>query len=153
MNSIFGAFISEVATLESILHNVSKEQVAYRSAEGRWNVAEIVAHLADTEVQVYTRLRSILADDVPYLTNHNEAKWTVAFDHASIDVHESLSIFKLMRNLNYKLIGSLDSSQLQMRGLHSIRGWMTIEDLIRAHIVHLNKHIDQIKRNLSEFAK
>ena len=153
MNSRFGLFISEVAALESILHDLSKEQVDYRAAEGRWNVAEIVAHLADAEIQVYTRLRSILADDVPYLTNHNEAKWTAAFDHASIDVHESLSIFKLMRDLNFRLIDSLNDSQLQTRGLHSTRGWMTIEDLIRAHIVHLNKHIDQIRRNLAEFAR
>jgi hypothetical protein len=77
MTSRFGPFISEIATLETILHNLSNEQFLYRIAENKWNIAEIVAHLVDTEIQAYTRFRSILADDVPYLSNHNEAKWTV----------------------------------------------------------------------------
>jgi uncharacterized damage-inducible protein DinB len=153
MTGRFGPFISEIATLETILHNLSNEQFLYRIAENKWNIAEIVAHLVDTEIQAYTRFRSILADDVPYLSNHNEAKWTVTFDHSSIEVNESLCIFKIIRNLNYRLIESLKSKQLKALGLHSTRGWMTLEDLIEAHIVHLTNHIGQISRNLVEFAK
>ena len=153
MNSKFGSFISEVAALESILHNLSKEQLVYRIAESKWNIAEIVAHLVDTEIQVYTRFRSILADDVPYLSNHNEAKWAVTFSHSSVHVNDNLSIFKTMRNRNYELIESLNNNQLKMRGLHSTRGWITVEDLIDAHIVHLTNHIGQISRNLVEFEK
>lgn len=153
MNGKFGSFISEVATLESALHNLSKEQIAYRIADGKWNIAEIVAHLADAEIQAYTRYRSILADDVPYISNHNEAKWVLALNQSSIDVSDSFSIFKLMRNLNYKLIESLDDRQLAMQGLHSIRGWITVDALIKAHIDHLRNHIGQIQRDLAEFAK
>lgn len=151
MNSKFGPFISEVATLEAALHNLSREQIAYRIADNKWNIAEIVAHLADTEIQAYTRFRSILADDVPYISNHNEAKWVVALNQSSIDVKDSFSIFKLMRNLNYELIESLNDNQLKMQGLHSIRGWITVEDLIKTYIDHLKNHIDQIHRNLAEF--
>jgi hypothetical protein len=153
MNSKFGPFISEVAVLESILHNLSKEQLVYRIAESKWNIAEIVAHLVDAEIQAYTRFRSILADDVPYLSNHNEAKWAATFNHSSIHVNDSLSIFKIMRSRNYELIESLNDSQLKMLGLHSTRGWMTVEKLIDAHIVHLKNHIGQINRNLVEFEK
>jgi len=135
------------------LNNLSKEQIGYRIADNKWNIAEIVAHLVDTEIQSYTRYRSILADDVPYLSNHSEATWTVAFNHSSIDVNESLSIFRMMRNLNYRLIESINDNQLKMRGLHSIRGWLTVEDLIKGHIDHLKNHIGQIKRNLEEFER
>jgi uncharacterized damage-inducible protein DinB len=106
MNSKFESYISEIAALESILRNLSKEQLVYRIAESKWNIAEIVAHLVDTEIQIYTRFRSILADDVPYLSNHNEAKWAATFNHSSIHVNDSLSIFKTMRNCNYELIES-----------------------------------------------
>ena len=153
MNSKFGSFISEVATLDAALHNLSKEQIAYRVADNKWNIAEIVAHLADAEIQAYTRFRSMLADDVPYISNHNEAKWVVVLNQSSIDVKDSFSIFKLMRNLNYKLIESLNENQLTMQGLHSIRGWITVEELIKAHIDHLKNHIGQINRNLVEFEK
>jgi hypothetical protein len=152
MNSKFGAFFSEVATLENILHNLSKEQLVCRTAENKWNIAEIVAHLVDTEIQAYTRFRSILADDVPYISNHNEAKWAVTFGHSSIDVNESLRIFKIMRNLNYRLIETLNDKQLNMLALHSTRGWMTLEGLIEGYIVHLKNHIGQIS-NLVEFEK
>jgi hypothetical protein len=153
MNSKFGSFISEVATLETALYNLSKEQIAYRIADNKWNIAEVVAHLVDTEIQSYARFRSILADDVPYISNHNEAKWVVTFNQSSIDVNESLAIFKLMRNRNYELIESLNDNQLKMRGLHSIRGWITVEDLIKTYTDHLKNHIGQIHSNLAEFEK
>jgi hypothetical protein len=151
VNKRFEPFISEVATLEKVVRPLSKEQISYRIAEDKWSIAEIVAHLADAEIQVYTRYRSILADDVPYISNHNEAKWALVFHHASSDLEVSLALFKLVRRRNYELIESLSGDQLEMRGLHSVRGWMTVEELIHAHIVHLKNHIGQIRRNLAEF--
>jgi hypothetical protein len=153
LNGRFESYFSELAALEAILGNLPKEQIEFRMADNKWSIAEIVAHLADAEIQAYTRFRSILADDVPYISNHNEAKWTLAFHHASIDVRDSLSVLKLIRNLNYRLIKSLQDSQLKMSGLHSTRGWLTVEDLINGHIVHLRNHMSQVKHNLVEFEK
>jgi hypothetical protein len=153
MTDKFKAYISDIATLETILNNLSKQQLDYRISDDKWNIREIMAHLVDTEIQVYTRYRSILADDVPFLVNHNENKWAVAFNHSTIDVKESFSTFKLIRNLNYRLIESLNEDKLKMQGLHSTRGKMTIQNLVEAHIVHLKKHIEQIDRNIKAFSK
>jgi len=150
MNDKFKTYLSEVAKLEALLVNLSKEQLAFRVADNKWNITEILAHLVDTEIQVYTRFRSILADDVPYLSNHNQEKWTTAFKHSESDPKESLSNFKLIRNLNYRLIESLDEAQLRMEGLHSTRGRMTVATLIKGHIVHLRNHLDQIEKSLKE---
>ncbi len=148
MSDKYKAYITEISKLEAILKNLSKEQLKFRIAQNKWDISEIVAHLVDTEIQVYTRFRSILADDVPFLVNHNEDKWATAFNHSNIDVSESLSILKLIRNINYRLIESLNEVQLQMEGLHSTRGRMTVNSLIQAHILHFEKHIEQINKNL-----
>lgn len=153
MSDKYKTYISEVAHLESALRNLLKEQLTFRIGEDQWNIKEIVAHLADTEIQVYTRLRSILADDVPFLENHNEAKWTTAFRHSDIAETESLSLFKLIRGINYRLIETLSEAQFEMKGLHSTRGWMTAGNLVKGHIVHLKNHIGQIERNLKEHRK
>ena len=153
MNNRFKGYVAEITKLESVLRNLSKAQLSFRIAENKWNITEILAHLVDAEIQVYTRFRSILADDVPFLVNHNQEKWTTIFKHGEMDAVECLSTFKFVRGLNYRLIESLDEAQLEMEGLHSTRGRMTVANLIKGHIVHLRNHLDQIDKNLVEFQR
>ncbi|MFH0920506.1 MAG: DinB family protein [Fibrobacterota bacterium] len=148
MTEKFKAYLEGITQLESILKGLSKAQLSYRIAENKWNINEIVAHLADTEIQAYTRFRSILADDTPFFINHNEDKWATLLDHKNTDVNESLSAFKMIRGMNDRLIQSLDDNKLQMEGLHSKRGRITILDLIEGHIRHLENHVGQMSRNI-----
>ena len=148
MSSKYQIYIENIPKLESVLTGLSPQQLDYRQSEDRWNIREIVAHLADSEIQVYTRYRAILSDDVPFIANHNEANWSRVLNHRIADVTESLGTMKLIRGLNYRLIASLSESELQKEGLHSTRGRISVQDLVESHIRHLENHIGQIERNL-----
>lgn len=151
MKNEYEKYVNSLGDLEALLRNLTPDQIVFKAEEGKWNVNEIIAHLADAEVRAYVRYRSMLADDVPFLVNHNEAKWSTELKHATVPVVESLSLLKTMREINYKLICSLNDEQMSREGLHSKRGKMTVRDLVEGHIRHLDNHIGQIKRNISEY--
>jgi hypothetical protein len=132
---------------------MNDEQKQFKPSENKWNVNEIAAHLADTEVQAYIRYRSVLADDVPYLVYHYQDNWAKELKHCNIPVEDSLSLFKTIRMNNYNLINSLSDDQLKREGLHSTRGKITLENLIKGYIKHVDTHIAQIKRNIDEYEK
>src|SRR5258707_12139355 len=46
--------------IERLVKNVPREKLKMRPAPGKWAVAEILAHLADTEIVGGYRMRSIL---------------------------------------------------------------------------------------------
>lgn len=150
MKNDYKIYIDELCELEVVLNNLAEEEIQFKPAGNKWNVREIMAHLADTEIQAYIRYRSVLCDIDPYLVFYDQDRWSVELKHYDIPVSESFSLFKIIRFNNYNLICSLSEDQLNKEGIHSTRGKVTIRGLINAYIGHLEKHYQQIKRNIEE---
>lgn len=146
-------YLKVLDDLETLLKCLTEDQIVYKPAEDKWNVNEIAAHLADAEAQAYIRLRSALADKVPFLVFNDQDNWSKELKHSSIPVNESLSFLKTIRLNNYILICSLSEDQLNRQGLHSTRGRVTVRELIDSYINHINVHIAQIKRNVADYEK
>jgi uncharacterized damage-inducible protein DinB len=149
MSKQYRAYWTGVLAVEKALSGLSPKELDYRPAPEKWSIREIVAHLLDTEIAVYTRYRSILADNIPVLVNQNEAKWATALSHYKSDVRENLELFKTMRKLNYDLIVSLSDNDLDKIGLHSTQGFRSIRQIVEKYIVHVANHVGQMKRNLA----
>ena len=143
-------YINALGDLEKLLSSLTEEQANYKPAENIWNINEIVAHLADAEIQAYIRYRSVLADDIPFLVYNNQEKWSRELKHSTIPASESFSLLKIIRYKNYNLICSLSEDQMKREGLHSTKGKMTLQKLIESYISHLDKHISQIKKNIDK---
>ena len=61
---------STAKKLEKAVKHLSRKQMRKRPAPGKWSIAEILAHLADTEVVASWRMRLILGHDgTPIQTN------------------------------------------------------------------------------------
>lgn len=151
MNSNYEKYINGITELEELLSGLTEEQCKYKPADNKWSVNEILAHLADAEVQAYIRYRAVLADDIPFLMYFNQDSWSKELMHAEMPVYESLLLLRSMRQNNYHLISSLSGEQLNREGLHSTRGKVTVKGLIESYISHLEKHMEQIKRNITNY--
>ena len=148
MSKQYKAYWTGIAAVEKTLAGLSPKEVDYKPAPEKWSIREIVAHLLDTEIAAYTRFRSILADDVPLLVNNSEARWASVLKYDKSDIRKNMALFKTMRKLNYDLIASLPPKELDKTGLHSTRGFRSIRQIVETYIVHVEKHVGQVKRNL-----
>ncbi|HEX2339350.1 MAG TPA: DinB family protein [Vicinamibacterales bacterium] len=140
---------STPARLRALTGPARAKALAYAPA-GRWSTAQILAHLADTEIVAAWRLRSILAMDGVDLQAFDQNTWASAFKYEQADPAESLALFEVLRSANLRLLKTVDPARHQHHGLHQERGKETIMHLVRLYAGHDLNHLGQIERLLAE---
>ncbi len=91
-------------------------------APGKWSIAHVLRHLADSEVVWGWRMRLILAQDRPTITGYDQDQWADRLHYADADAGESLDAMRVLRRDNLRLIERASPDDLQRVGVHSERG-------------------------------
>lgn len=135
--------------LTRLTKGASSARLRKRPAPGKWSVAEILAHLADVEIVVGWRLRSILgAPGIPIQAFDQDA-WVVAGHYEKRDPRKSIEQHRVLREANLALLKSLSPDQWKHFGQHSERGQESVEHIVRMIAGHDINHIGQIERILT----
>lgn len=134
-----GAAARAVATL-------SPQQLKTPEAPGKWSIAGVLRHLADTDVVWGWRMRLILAQDRPPITGFDQDLWADRLDYANADPNESLEVFAVLRRDNLRLIERASADDLQRVGVHAERGEESAGYLVRLYAGHDLAHLAQIER-------
>lgn len=134
-----GAAARAVATL-------TPEKLRTPEAPGKWSIAHVLRHLADSDVVWGWRMRLILAQDRPTITGFDQDQWAERLDYANSDPNESLETFAVLRRDNLRLIDRATPEDLQRVGVHSERGEESAGYLIRLFAGHDLMHLAQIDR-------
>ena len=132
-----------------LLKTLSKNQIDFKPQRDEWSIHEIITHLADTEIQSHVRFRTILANKDPMMIYFDEMDWSIILEYAKVDLNESLEAIQLMRRVNYNLFSRLSPEHFNKKGIHSVRGELSLEELIDFYVQHVNKHLKQIQKNLT----
>ena len=132
-----------------VLKNLSGDQINFKPAPDKWSIHEIITHLADCEVQSHVRIRAILADREPRMLYHDEMDWSVILEYSKVELDESLEVIQLLRRVNYNLLSRLPDDYFNKTGIHSKRGEISLRGYIDSYIQHIERHLNQIKRNLT----
>lgn len=114
-------------------------------APGKWSIAEILAHLADTEIVVGYRLRSILGAPGSPVQGFNQDAWAAAMEYSRRKPQDSLRHFRATREANLGLLKHIKPEQWKHFGVHSERGEETIEHIVRMIAGHDLNHAAQIE--------
>ena len=118
-------------------------------APGKWSVAEVVQHLADTELVVGFRGRMILAEDRPLLQGFDQDRWARVFRYTEVRPEEALAQLRALRAANLRLWRSLTPEQLRRIGRHTERGDESLDRMLRLGAAHDLVHRRQIDRVLA----
>ena len=125
---------------------LSPEQLRRPESEGKWSIAQVLRHLADTDVVWGWRMRLILAQDRPAITGFDQDLWAEHLGYADADPGESLDTFTVLRRDNLRLIERATPADLQRVGVHAERGEESVGYLIRLYAGHDLMHLNQIAR-------
>src|ERR1700686_2886642 len=88
--------------LERRLRDVAPEELIRRPAPEKWSIAEIVAHLADAELAMACRLRSMLAKPGAALTWWDQAVGAERLSYAQQEASLSAGVFRPLRESNLR---------------------------------------------------
>jgi hypothetical protein len=133
------------AKLSRAMSRASSAKLRKRPAPDKWSVSEILAHLADAEIVVGWRMRSILGSPGTPIQAFDQDAWVAAGHYAKRDPHKCLEQFRVAREANLALLKALSPEQWQHFGIHAERGQETIEHITRMMAGHDLNHLRQIQ--------
>jgi DinB family protein len=133
------------ARLSRVMKRVSAARLRKRPAPDKWSVTEILAHLADSEIVVGWRMRSILGASGTPIQAFDQDAWVAAGHYAKRDPRKCLEQFRVAREANLALLKSLSPEQWKHFGMHAERGQETIEHITRMMAGHDINHLRQIE--------
>lgn len=129
------------------IHGIAEEDVKRPEREGKWSIADVIAHLGDLEMVYAVRIRTILAQaagDAP-LPSLAQDEW-IANVHRREPVAELLEQFWFHRRMNLALLERVTPEERARTGVHPQYGQLSVDDAFARIERHDAKHLAQIER-------
>jgi hypothetical protein len=137
------------ANLAKLLKKVTPAMARKRPAPGKWSIAEIVAHLADTEVALGWRMRMVVSEPGCTLQPFDQDAWAAAMRYEKRDPRKSIEQYRSLREANVALLKSLAPADWKKSGMHPERGKQTVATIVQMTAGHDLNHLAQIERILA----
>jgi DinB family protein len=136
--------------LQGLIARAPSARLRKQPAPGKWSVTEILAHLADVELVVGYRIRTILGAPGTAIQAFDQDKWAREMNYGKSDARRSLERFIGLRKANLELLKSLSPAQWKYHGIHAERGEESIETIAKLSAGHDLNHLSQIERIVSQ---
>src|ERR1700756_1615938 len=114
------------AKLKKSIQGLTPKQLQWRSAPGKWSIAEIIAHLADAEIVASWRMRSVIGENGITIQPFDQDAWAAAFKYRNRDARRSLGLFSILRENNLAMLREIPKETWDNYGMHLERGKETI---------------------------
>ncbi len=142
----FVLFAATPARLKRAVKGLKGKQFQVSPAKGKWSIAQILAHLCDSEVVFGWRIRMAIAQSGTVIQAFDEKKWEKEFKYENVNWKEALEVFLAMRKANITILNALTPAQWKRFGLHEERGKETIERMVQMFAGHDVNHLLQIEK-------
>jgi hypothetical protein len=134
--------------LARLIKGVTPAKLKKRPMPEKWSVTEVIAHLAEAEMAVGWRLRSILGAPGTPIQAYDQDAWAKEGNYGKRDTRKSLEQFRVLREMNLDLVKSLTPEQRKRFGMHAERGEESIDRLVLMMAGHDINHIEQVEQLL-----
>ena len=135
--------------LAKLLKGINAARARKRPAPEKWSIAEIVAHLADTEIVGGYRVRVILGAPGAQIIGFDQDAWVTALHYEKRDLRKAFEHYRALREANVALYKTLTAEQWKHCGVHNERGPESVETIARLFAGHDLNHFQQIERILA----
>lgn len=112
-------------------------------AEGKWTGAQVLAHLADTELGFGFRIRQILSEDAHVIQPFDQDRWARWYGPESAAL--ALATLGALRSWNLALLRQLTPADLAREAQHPERGAETLGVVVRLLAAHELNHLKQLE--------
>ena len=135
--------------LRETVDSLTVEEFNKTYREGSYNVRQLVHHIADSQLNMYLRLKLALTEETPTAPGFDQDKWAVHPD-TELPVESSL---KMLEGINERIVAlgkSLTENQLTRSFIHQVNGKITVAQKLAKLAWHEEHHLEHIKIALSK---
>lgn len=146
-------YLGDISTyterLRAEVDSLTEAELNKTYREGSWNVRQLVHHIADSQLNMYQRLKLALTDDNPKVPEFIQDKWAVLPD-SKLPVESSIKILEGINEHVAALGNSLTEDQLTRVFTHQTNGEISVGTKVAKLSWHEEHHLAHIKIALSK---
>lgn len=135
--------------LRETVDSLSDHELSKTYREGSWTVKQLVHHIADSQLNMFQRLKLALTDDNPTVPPFDQDKWAIQPD-TKLPVESSI---KMLEGINERIVSlghSLKEEELGRTFTHEVNGKITVATKVAKLAWHEEHHLAHIKIALSK---
>jgi len=117
-----------------------------RPFTGKWTAAEIVHHLADSEMTSAIRIRKLLAEPFPVIQAYDQERFAEVMHYQERPIEPSLQAFRYARESTAQLFEHMSEADWRKLGWHSESGSYHTERWLEIYADHAHGHAEQLER-------
>lgn len=140
---------SYTTRLRETVDGLAQEELAKTYRDGAWNVRQLVHHIADSQLNMYQRLKLALTDNNPTVPAFDEEKWAVQPD-TELPVESSV---RMLEGINARIVAlgnTLTEEDLNRTFTHAENGEIKVAKKVAKLAWHEEHHLAHIKIALSK---
>jgi hypothetical protein len=130
--------------LETAVKGLSDAQLDTPIGEGKWTSRQIAHHIADANINAYTRMKLIASEDKPILKPYNQDQWASFADCKNGRLESTLTLIKGLHERWLIFLRSLQETSWTREGIHLENGKLTLDDVLKTYSKHGETHVQQI---------
>lgn len=132
-----------VTRLREAVDGLTDEQLAKTYRDGAWNVRQLVHHIADSQLNMYQRLKLALTDDNPTVPAFDQDAWAVEPD-TELSVESSILMLDGINQRIVTLAKTITNEQLTRTFTHAVNGEITVATKLKKLSWHEEHHLAHI---------
>jgi len=134
-------YVAGGPTLAYAVEGLSPEQEKAHPGPGAWSIAELVAHLLDSDLVITDRMKRVLAEDEPVLQAFDENAWATRLDYQAMSVEEAVNLLVANRHWMAQVLKRCSEADFARTGQHTERGRQTLAELLSTVVNHVDHHL------------
>ena len=135
--------------LRETVDSLSGEALSKTYRDGSWTVQQLVHHIADSQLNMYQRLKLALTDDNPTVPDFNQDQWAIQPD-SKLPIESSIKMLEGINEHVVSLGNHLTEAQLARAFTHEVNGEITVATKIAKLAWHEEHHLAHIKIALAK---
>jgi hypothetical protein len=120
---------------------LTPEQEQARPGPGLWSIAEVVAHMVDSDSVGIERMKRVIAEEHPTLQAYDQDRWIARLDAQHMPVAQGVELFDANRKWMTIILRKCTESDFGRTGLHTEDGVKTLAKLLVGYVTHLDYHL------------
>ncbi len=149
-NDELRGFIQDFETLPAELKKVTLSMTpaqlmsSYRT--GGWTAAQVVHHVADSQINFYIRIKLALTENTPTIKPYIQEKWAELPESKSENISPSLAIIEGIHTKIAHLLKSIEEKEWDRKFYHpESKRYVKVNQLAALYSWHLRHHLEHIK--------
>jgi hypothetical protein len=134
-------YASGPAILAYAVSGLTHDQARAHPGPGHWSIAELVAHLADTDLVYADRMKRVIAENDPTIMAFDQDAWAARLGYSDAPVDEAVSLLAANRRWMLPTLRRCSDDDFARSGRHSELGKVTLAGLLATITNHIDHHL------------